>query len=98
MVETSLVGHRVIDLRELTPESRRLFRLAVQRAAAHVGYPCAGDGVAVATPGWIQRLRRLARMIQSIDRGESPDALSDVPAPIAPSGLRRGPGWRAAVA
>jgi hypothetical protein len=32
-------------------------------------------------------------MLQSIDRGESPDAISDVPAPVAPTGLRRGPGW-----
>jgi hypothetical protein len=51
------------------------------------------DGAAVVLPGWARRLRRLVRMLHSIDRGESPDAMSDVSAPIAPTGLRRGPGW-----
>ncbi len=98
MGEARLVGHRFIDLRELTPQARRLFRAAVQRAAAHCDYPRPGDGAVAATPGWVRRLRRLAQMIRSIDQGESPDAISDVSAPIAPTGLRRGPGWRVAVA
>jgi hypothetical protein len=37
------------------------------------------------------------KMMQSIDRGEAPEAISDVPAPVAPTGLLRGPGWFAAV-
>lgn len=95
--EARLVGRGRIDLRELTPENRQHFREAVQRLAAHHGYCRAADGTAVAVPGWINRLRRLAKMLLSIDRGESPDAISDVPAPIAPTGNLRGPGWRVAV-
>jgi hypothetical protein len=36
-------------------------------------------------------------MMQSIDRGEAPEAISDVPSPVAPTGRLCGPGWCAAV-
>ena len=78
---------RRIDVRELTPESRTRFLDAVRRAAEHLP--------SVST-GWGKRLQRLVRMLRSIDAGESPDALSDTLSPIAPTGLRRGPGWRCA--
>lgn len=78
---------RRIDVRELTPESRVHFLRAVHRAAERISDP---------SGGWRKRLVRLARMLHSIDAGESPDALSDTPSPVAPTGLRRGPGWRCA--
>ena len=95
--EKTYLGHCRIDLRELAPENRRLFRAAVERLAYHFGCIHPADGTAVVTPGWVRRLRRLVKMMHSIDRGESPEAISDVPAPVAPTGLFRGPGWRAAV-
>jgi hypothetical protein len=97
MREKSFLGHCRIDVRELTSENRRLFRAAVQRLAYHYGCIHPADGTAVVTPGWVRRLRRLVKMMQSIDRGEAPEAISDVPAPVAPTGLLRGPGWYAAV-
>jgi hypothetical protein len=97
VAEKSFLGHCRIDVRELTPENRRLFRAAVERLAFHFGCIHPADGTAVVTPGWVRRLRRLMKMMQSIDRGEAADAISDVPAPVAPSGLLRGPGWFAKV-
>jgi hypothetical protein len=97
IAEKSFLGHCRIDVRELTPENRILFREAVEELAYHFGCIHPADGTAVVTPAWVRRLRRLAKMMHSIDRGESPDAISDVPAPVAPTGLLRGPGWFAPV-
>ncbi len=95
--EMQRAGRGRLDLRELTPENRGMFRDAVMRLAVRYNYHGAADGAGVAFPGWVRRLRRLVKMMQSIERGESPDAISDVSAPVAPTGLRRGPGWRVAV-
>ncbi len=81
-------GMRRLDVRELTPESRALFLGAVHRAAAKIG--------AEPVVGWRKRLQRMVRMLHSIDAGEAPDAISDTLSPVAPTGLRRGPGWRCA--
>jgi hypothetical protein len=97
VAEKSFLGHCRIDLRELTPRNRRLFRAAVERLAYHFGRLQPADGTAVVTPAWVRRLRRLVKMMKSIDRGDAPEAISDVPAPVAPSGLLRGPGWCASV-
>jgi hypothetical protein len=97
IAEKSFLGHCRIDVRELTPENRRLFRAAVERLAYHFGCLHPADGTAVVTPSWVRRLRRLVKMMQSIDRGEAPEAISDVPSPVAPTGRLCGPGWCAAV-
>jgi hypothetical protein len=90
------MGMGCVDVRELTPLNRRLFREACERAfvkqekSGPVGWKDPSF-----FPGWLDRFRKLIQMWQSLDRGESPDAVTDLNSPIPPTGRKSGPGWDA---
>lgn len=84
-----------VDLRELTPQNRRLFEAAARQAfasAARKGPE--GWHRPDFYPGWIERFGHLIEMMNSVRRGEPPTAYNphmiDV---IPPTGERIGPGW-----
>ena len=84
-----------VDVRELSPASRRAVREAAQRAfrsAALEG--AAGWHDPSFFPGWLAGFRRLLRMWKAIDRGEPAGQLGDSPARREPSGRQVGPGWQ----
>lgn len=85
-----------IDVRELSPASRSAFRGAAQRAFRSAIFEGpAGWNDPSFYPGWLSRFRRLLRMWKAIDRGESPDQLSDSLECMEPTGRKLGPGWDA---
>ena len=93
MVRGSGLGS--VDVRELTPSNRSLVLDAVwqafERAAARGPAEWCEPSF---FPSWLERFRDLVGMLESIDRGEPPQAfnphMNDV---IPPSGRRAGPGW-----
>jgi len=75
---------RVIDLRQMTPESQGQFCEAIKRAAA-----------VSREEEWLARcLSDFADMVARMERGEPPSSKSDLGPVVLPlEGGRVGPGW-----
>lgn len=87
-------GMGFVDVRELSPLNRRIFREACQRAfLTEESKGSAGWFDPSAFPVWLERFRKLIKMWESIDRGEPPAALTDLREPDPPRGRKSGPGW-----
>lgn len=83
-----------VDIRELTPDNHRYFRNAAERAFAHSEStgPQGWHDPAL-FPGWLEGFRKLIEMWRSIDRGEPPEVLNGLAAPLKPTHKKSGPGW-----
>lgn len=88
-------GMSYIDLRELTDNNRRRIIDAIPRAVdqartrggAHWHDPSF-------FPAWLSQLEVLVRLVQSVERGEPPEAFNPhMRELIPPNGNRSGPGW-----
>jgi hypothetical protein len=80
-------GIGYLDLRELSPRASSQFKSACISAYDAMRLDC--------SPGpWLDLFSLLINMWVSMDKGESPEALTDPHWLIHPwSGKRRGPGW-----
>jgi hypothetical protein len=83
-----------VDVRELTPQNRHLFRVAAQKAfRVAVKSGAAGWHDPSFFPGWLAGFRRLLRMWKAIDREEPPGQLNDAAECMELSSNKVGPGW-----
>ena len=92
-VEKTGVGD--VDLRELSPSARTLFRAAARRAfaIARTGPPPTWGDPNFFRP-WIDGFEDLIRLLDSVDPGEDPASFNPDPTRlINPTGKRVGPGW-----
>lgn len=84
-----------VDLRELSPSARTLFRAAARRAFAttKAGPPPTWGDPSFFGP-WAERFEVLIRLLDSVDCGEDP-ALFNPHATrlVDPTGKKVGPGW-----
>ncbi len=89
-------GIGYLDLRELTPTNQRLIieclRLALGRARSEGPL---GWNDPSAFSAWLRSFDFLLRLVESVEHGEPPEALSDpnVNGLMPPTGERHGPGW-----
>jgi hypothetical protein len=84
-----------VDLREVAPANRLLFRSAARQAFRRetLAGP-AGWGDPSFYPPWLQQFRVLLRLIKSVDRREPPEAFNPHMTGLVPAtGERTGPGW-----
>jgi hypothetical protein len=89
-------GMGYVDVRELTPRNRQLFRDAANRAfkKSELVGPIGWENPSF-FPAWLGIFRRLLEMWDSVDRGEPPEALNDLRQPCPPTDEKSGPGWHA---
>lgn len=88
------IGH--VDTRELSPDSRARFCAAIPSAFAEArGRGGAAWHDPAAFPRWLDAFDQLVKMVESIARGELPEALTsaDWTCPMPPTDKRCGPGW-----
>ena len=88
-------GLGYVDLRELSPVCRSLFRLAVSQALRSIDKApgsIAADQEWYAS--WLERFHMLSRMLESVDRMEDPQTLNPYMTGLVPwNGEKSGPGW-----
>lgn len=84
-----------VDCRELSPGDQRLFLEAVERAVVTAEEEGPGGWCDPSFfPGWLERFHDLIKMIESMRRGDPPEAFNPhMRGVIPPSGERAGPGW-----
>ena len=81
-------GVGYLDLRELSPRARSMFRSACVSALY------AEKAAPLTKPWLVEALVRLKEMWSSINRGDPPESLTDPNWGIAPpTDVRSGPGW-----
>lgn len=82
---------RVLDIRELTEDNRKLFHAAAFRAYEKL----ISGGKSVVPRHYSPTFERLIAVLESIQAGESPDAITDWRDGYVeePSGNHIGPGW-----
>ena len=79
-----------VDLRELTPPNRELFKSAAQRF-----YPQAIVNVGDYNPAWLELFAVLLKLIKLADKREDPRLYNPhMDALCPPTGAKVGPGWQ----
>lgn len=89
------LGMTNVDMGTIAPHHRRELKQAIRAARARMGpEPPASWGDAKLWPGWLVRFDELVQMLDSIDRGEPPEAYNPhMRATIPQPNERQGPGW-----
>lgn len=88
-------GVGTVDMRELTDENQRRIVLAVPQALemARTRGPTHWHDPSF-FPQWLGSFEVLVQMLESVQRGEPPEALNPhLRGVVPPSGTRSGPGW-----